>query len=100
MTGCIPNQVDHENHIRNDNMWKNLRAANNSINQQNSSIRKDNKSGFTGVSWHKQSGKWSAYISINNRSFHIGIFLKLEDAIKARKAANSKYGFHQNHGLK
>ena len=98
MTGDIPEQVDHENHIRHDNRWANLRAATNKINQQNASIRKDNKSGFTGVNWHKSIEKWVAYINVDNVRIHLGCFSDVNDAIAARKSANIKYGFHPNHG--
>lgn len=58
MTGEFPpDQIDHINRIKSDNRWKNLRLANGSQNQMNST-RNDNTSGKKGVHWHKQSGKW------------------------------------------
>jgi len=50
----IPNpnnlpEVDHKNQERNDNRIENLRWATHSQNQRNCKIRKNNKTGFTGI---------------------------------------------------
>lgn len=58
----------------------------------------DNKSGFTGVNWHKRDEIWNVNIRVSNKSIHIGYFKDKQDAIDARKKANIKYGFHKNHG--
>ena len=39
-----------------------------------------NSSGFRGVTKSKQSGKWLARISINNKTQHIGVFATKEEA--------------------
>lgn len=98
MTGVIPEQVDHEDHMRANNRWGNLRPADNSINQRNATIRADNASGHTGVSWFKASGKWVSYITYQGRRNHLGYFSNIDDAIFARQLANIAYGFHSNHG--
>ena len=46
-------QIDHVNHIKDDNRLINLREATILDNQRNASKRKDNLSGVTGVSWRK-----------------------------------------------
>ncbi len=98
MTGEWPiDQVDHDNQIRSDNRWDNLNQATYATNGKNTSMRSDNTSGVVGVSWHKQT--WRARIEINGKRKHLGCFINIKDAIEARKAANIKYGFHQNHGL-
>lgn len=63
-------RVDHINGDKLDNRRENLRLATFLENAQNSKIRKDNKSGYKGVHWHKASGKWAAKIRVNNRSIH------------------------------
>lgn len=55
-------------------------------------------SGITGVRWHKQSKKWQARIRVDKQLMSLGLYVNLDDAIKAREAANLKYGFHDNHG--
>jgi hypothetical protein len=99
MNGEFPtNQVDHINHNRLDNRWINLRVASQQENQRNASMRADNKSGFTGVGWHKRDKKWGARIRIKGKNKHLGYFTDLDEAINARKRANVKHNFHQNHG--
>jgi hypothetical protein len=34
----------------------------------------------------------------NQKTWHLGTFKTLEDAISARKRAEAEYGFHANHG--
>ncbi len=99
MTGKFPEkQVDHINHIKDDNRWCNLREVTNQENQMNTPIRLDNTSGVTGVYWKKENSKWSACIRFDGKLNHLGYFLLKEDAIASRKEAEIKYGFHENHG--
>jgi len=101
MTGKWPKKyTDHINHIRDDNRLLNLREATDGENQKNSSQRKDNTSGITGVGIHKQSGKWQARIKLDSKLKHLGLFDDKFEAICSRKSASNKYGFHENHGNK
>lgn len=50
-----------------------------------------NSSGYKGVRWHKKARKWAARIVIKQKEIHLGVFEKIEDAIKARKEAEEKY---------
>lgn len=90
--------LDHINHCRSDNRIENLRLASLEINAKNRSKSKTNTSGVTGVSWHKSTGKWCAYIGVNGKPKNLGRFHRKEDAIKARLEAEIRYGFHMNHG--
>lgn len=56
--------------------------------------RKDNISGKTGVSWNLKSSKWEARIGKGNKIHILGLFVQLEDAIKARESAEIElFGF-------
>ena len=99
LEGSIPVQVDHTNHIRACNCWCNLQPATAQTNQKNRKLNKNNTSGFTGVHWCKAERKWRASIKISKRKLHLGNFKQLAEAIKCRKEANIKHGFHVNHGL-
>lgn len=97
MEGAIPpDQVDHIDHDRSNNAWENLRHSDNQTNQCNLPLRKCNTSGHHGVA--KRYGAWGAVIAVNGKHHYLGVYDRKEDAIKARKAAEVKYGFHENHG--
>lgn len=84
--------VDHKNgeNTKNDNRKSNLRIATYSQNNMNKGIRNDNKSGITGVCWHKKDKKWAAEISVNKKRYRKK-FKNLEDAIKQRKEWEEMY---------
>jgi hypothetical protein len=95
-----PDQVDHIDHCRSNNHIENLRLATNQENHRNRSISSNNKSGTTGVTWHKRDRSWRAQIQIDGKSTTLGTFKDKSEAIKVREAANIKYGYHPNHGCK
>lgn len=76
--------VDHANGDTLDNRKTNLRKATNSENGHNSRIRKNNKTGYKGVSQRK-SGKFQAHIGLNSKRIFIGNF---DSAIEAARAYN------------
>lgn len=98
MTGKEPVQIDHINHIRDDNRWSNLRNVQSRQNQLNTSLSSNNTTGHNGVTWTRE-GKYTAQICVNRKVINLGTFSNLADAIAARKKANKKYGFHPNHGV-
>jgi len=87
-------QIDHENHIRDDNRITNLRDVTSAENLRNRSMPSSNTSGRIGVHWHKQSQKWRAKIA----GADVGYFVSFSDACAAREAAERAHGFHENHG--
>lgn len=91
-------QIDHINHIRNDNRITNLREADHKENGRNQSIGNCNNSGVIGVYWSKRDKKWYAQIGLNGKNKHLGCFNIKEDAILCRERANVSYGFHDRHG--
>lgn len=83
MTGSAPDLIDHRDGDRSNNSWSNLRPANSQQNILNAKLAASNTSGFKGVSWHKGAGKWSAYIILDDRKHHLGLFEDAEDAHRA-----------------
>lgn len=81
-------EVDHKDGNRLNNQKSNLRLATSSQNKCNRGARKDNMSGYKGVSWHKQSGKWNARIKTKDIYKHLGLFkTKVDAAIAYNQAA-------------
>lgn len=83
--------VDHIKHNVYDNRKSQLRKANDKYNSRNRSKPVNNSSGCKGVSWHKKSMKWQAYIGINGKQEYLGMFDDYNDAVIARKTAEEKY---------
>lgn len=91
-------EIDHVNHIRDDNRGVNLVKKKHLANGRNKSKAINNTSGATGVYWNKKAGSWRAAIRVDDILLHLGVFPSFDDAVSARKAAEIKYGFHENHG--
>ena len=91
-------EVDHINHVRNDNRLVNLRFVTRSENMRNRSVSSNNTSGITGVYFLKARKKYTAQIGVNRKLTFLGYFDTLEEAAAARAEANSKFNFHNNHG--
>ena len=91
-------QIDHINGVRNDNRIENLRDVTPQENSRNQKLSTLNTSGHFGVNYEKRRNYWYSLIVVNHKSIYLGSFKNKEDAIAARKAAEIKYGFHENHG--
>lgn len=83
--------VDHLNHAKLDNTTANLEIKTHQENGMNRQLSKNNTTGMTGVSWHKNNKRWQALITFNGTQIHLGNFKEKDDAIKARKTAEVKY---------
>ena len=92
MTGVWPSQtLDHKDRNGFNYAWGNLREATHSQNCANKIARKDNTSGFKGVTWDKQHQRWRAHIGVNYKKLNLGRYDSLEDAAKAYAAAAEKH---------
>lgn len=83
--------VDHINGDPLNNSKSNLRLANHAQNQQNSKLRKNTTSKFKGVGWHKATRKWIAYIKVDYKHKHLGLFVDEKEAAQAYDAAALLY---------
>jgi len=96
--GLEPNRIDHDNRIRYDNRIINLKNGDHQGNMKNLPMLKNNTSGRTGVSFINRDKRWIAFIGVDGKQVCLGYFKDINDAIKARAAAEIKYGFNENHG--
>ena len=76
--------IDHINRDTLDNRKCNLRESTKSQNMMNSKVSKRNTSGVKGVSWIKERKRWVASLKFEGKNYHIGYFIKIEEAIQAR----------------
>lgn len=84
--------VDHIDGNPLNNRTENLRECSCIENNRNhNTLFSTNTSGYTGVSFHKASGKWRARVKLNDKEIYLGIFANIEDAIIAREKGELKY---------
>ena len=84
--------LDHHDQDKGNNRISNLRPATATQNKLNTGVRAHNTSGYTGVSWRKETQKWLVQITVNRKTHNLGHFTSLEDAVAARKAAEVTLG--------
>jgi hypothetical protein len=87
----IPNpnnykNVDHINGIKTDNRIENLRWCSQADNTRfdNHKLRKNNTSGYRGITFDKRGNKYQTEANINGKQLYIGRFDTLEMAIQER----------------
>lgn len=102
--GDIPEgmQIDHINHVRNDNRVENLRLVTHIENGRNTKRSTRNTSGCVGVYWNKSRCKWWSFIGNVKKGDRksLGYYSEWFDAVCARKRAEFELGYHENHGKK
>lgn len=80
--GEIPEgyEVDHKDENKLNNRIQNLRLATRSQNMCNITMKRTNKSGFKGVSFHVASGKWGASVVVDRKKHYLGLYETSEEA--------------------
>lgn len=68
-----------------------MRLATKAENGRNRRTGRNSASSVKGVSFHKKSGKWRAYIKTGGKNLHIGLFATVELAAEAYRAASEKH---------
>ncbi len=92
MKGEFPErELDHENLIRSDNRFSNLRPATRPQNSGNVGMRSHNTSGFKGVTWNQSSRSWIAQMGQLGKRIYLGSFADKEDAARAYDRAAVEY---------
>lgn len=97
MYGYDPLCIDHINGNPLDNRINNLRSVTNKENNKNKPMIKH--TGHIGVYFNKnkKNDPWFACIQVDGKQY-TKYFSSEEEAISCRKAWNTKYGYHENHG--
>jgi hypothetical protein len=79
--------VDHIDGDKANNSWANLRECTRSQNCLNVDPKALNVSGFVGVSWDAERGKWLAQIRISGKKRNLGRYATLDEAREAWTSA-------------
>lgn len=83
-------QVDHVDCNKANNRKSNLRLVTSQQNRMNRKPMKNNTSGVPGVSYHSQSGLWSASIQYKKKKLYIGAYKDKREAIRARRKVEKR----------
>lgn len=85
--------VDHIDGNGLNNQRNNLRKATQQQNMMNKQSRKNSSSRFKGIYWYKQTKRWMARITFNQRIFYLGYFTsEIQAALAYNKKALELFG--------
>jgi len=83
-------EIDHIDGNPLNNRVENLREATSSQNSCNAKIQKNNTSGHKGIIWDKERQKWVVRITLEKKTFYLGRYGNLEEAVKVSKENRQK----------
>ena len=89
---CKDNEfVDHIDGNPRNNSRLNLRLCNQTQNTKNVKLKKNNSSGYPGISYLTNIGKFRVRIMVNRKEIALGRYNTFEEALKVRVNAEKKY---------
>lgn len=84
-------EIDHKDQNKMNNRIENLRVVSSSESKQNLRLKRNNTTGYPGVSWYKPGKKYRVHITVDMKQIFIGIFDTLEEASVAYMTAKIQY---------
>lgn len=94
--GNGPGDIDHKDGNGLNNCRDNLCRVSHADNVRGfNRPRLNNTSGVRGVSWYKAGRKWHARLKHNGKTFHLGYFENLTDAVNARKLKAKELNYYE-----
>ena len=96
--GYMPTQIDHIDHNRANNTLHNLRDITQKENTKNTSLRKDNTTGISGIYYDKKRKSFKVQIAKDGKDLFFGRYKNFNEAVKVRNSAYFELNYHENHG--
>jgi hypothetical protein len=97
--GWCPDEIDHEDCDKSNNLIGNLRTTTSSQNVHSRGLTISNTSGYKGVSFVPHLNKYKSQIRINDELIYLGVFHTPQDAHKAyANKATEIHGDYANTG--
>jgi len=96
--GEWPDEIDHINGVKSDNRLSNLRPVSHAENMGNKRLYATNRSTQPGVCWERAKRLWVARIPVDGKLVTLGRSKSLARAVELRRAAETRLGYHKNHG--
>lgn len=91
-------QIDHENHVRDDNRIANLKDVTFLQNMRNRATLKGTITGHQGIWYNKRRNRYVAEITMDGKKIYQKSFMYAAEAVEARRQKLIELGFHENHG--
>ncbi len=82
-TGLEPSIIDHDNRIKYDNRFNNLKSGTQAENLQNQNTYKNNSTGYPGIC--RYGLIWRVQVSLKRKRINLGRYNTLNEAIQAKK---------------
>lgn len=99
MYGHLPSMIiDHIDGDGTNNRLSNLHDKSEQENHKNKRLFRTNKTGLPGVFWRKERSIFCAQIKVNYVNYNLLNTKDFFEACCARKSAEHRFGFHENHG--
>lgn len=89
--GHLPDYIDHKDGDSLNNRIENLRPATQSQNMGNSRMKSSNTSGYKGVTFRKDTGKWQAAVMVKGKHISLGSHATKEGAHQAYILGSQKH---------
>lgn len=93
-------EIDHINHIKDDNRLENLREVTHEINSKNMKQLDNTITGLQGIHYNRKKDRYISVIKIKGKKVFQKSYKEeeLDKAIKERQEKLLELGFHKNHG--
>lgn len=88
----VSQTIDHKDRNKLNCKRDNLRVASRTLQILNQELRAGSESNMKCICWHGQRKKWHVRFHRDGKHIHVGLYEKLEDALKARDTYLVEHG--------